>query len=457
MTDLQQYLRPQDPDEGSPLDDKVEEIELQPASPGSHFEPEIEMLQEARKEWDSGDYTQAVQSYEFVLEKYPQKFPKDDLVELALQIAEIHYELGNYDAAKKASNLAVNSAQMSKQRDRANQILGRVAVAEYRFADAENYFAAMTKDSKHRLNPGTLLGRIQMHLKCRQTKKAYAVLQDLEKYHINSDTVRPTLSSKNPEYLVYKAYIELLMGNERRALNSARELVPRCHKNVHLLAILAEIFLTASQYQESERVADEVLRRCPKNDQALAIKAHLSYAKQDFGAARNYASKACESNTRNFYAQIIFVQLAARDERYVEAENMGKKILLECPEFALMHAVLGDIYFDQDKGKEALLHYRHTNDLMAAPTKGGHLRQARMHMILGEYREAVKILEPLVEVTHTYSDEAMTDLLVCYDVMNETEKAKSLWEKMEIRKAFYHRMGRVMEMVSKGKDGAKAA
>jgi len=68
-----------------------------------------------------------------------------------------------------------------------------------------------------------------------------------------------------------------------------------------------------------------------------------------------------------------------------------------------------------------------------------------MQFIDGNYVEAAGLLTELIEGYHTYYDDAMCDLLLCYDRLDNKEGVESVLDKMELRKSFYQRTQQLMQ------------
>jgi len=145
------------------------------------------------------------------------------------------------------------------------------------------------------------------------------------------------------------------------------------------------------------------------------------------------------------YAKTALVKLAVRSGNYSAAESVGCEILRDSPQYSLGHANLGDVYFIQGRYELAQIEYEQTMELMDSQTKGARLRQARMKYIEGDFASAALILEGLVEGYHTYYDDAMCDLALCYDQIGDEDKKDQLIDKMQIRRSFYHRTEKILQ------------
>jgi lipopolysaccharide biosynthesis regulator YciM len=100
----------------------------------------------------------------------------------------------------------------------------------------------------------------------------------------------------------------------------------------------------------------------------------------------------------------------------------------------------------------AKIEYGKTESLILSKTKGALLRQGRMHIMNGTYDSAVIIYENMTTQVHTYYDDAMCDLLMCYEKLGETEKKKGLIEKMNLRKTFNKRLDLVLASLEKNSE-----
>ncbi|MEK7523627.1 MAG: hypothetical protein AAB588_01220, partial [Patescibacteria group bacterium] len=133
------------------------------------------------------------------------------------------------------------------------------------------------------------------------------------------------------------------------------------------------------------------------------------------------------------------MKLACRSGNYSSAESLGLQILEDSPEYSLAHANLGDVYFNEGRYELAQVEYEQTQQLMNSETKGAKLRQARMKFIRSDFDGAAEILEKLIEGYHTYYDDAMCDLFLCYERLGDEEKKDDIVDKMQVRRSFYRR------------------
>ncbi|MGE3279367.1 MAG: hypothetical protein AB7J40_06380, partial [Candidatus Altimarinota bacterium] len=93
--------------------------------------------------------------------------------------------------------------------------------------------------------------------------------------------------------------------------------------------------------------------------------------------------------------------------------------------------------------------YSRTESLIDSKTKGALLRQARLKMMDGHYEDAARGLEDMIAQIHTYYDDAMCDLLVCYEHIDEPEKKQELLQKMSLRKVFSRRIDQMLRTIEK--------
>ncbi len=337
------------------------------------------------------------------------------------ELGTLFFWLGDYDSARRHCE---DAAAFSDTNDQAFIILGKIAVAQFQFPKARGYFSKVSSK-----NSGRPLGMCLVSLKLRDIIGAEVFLRDAE----------GLVSQTDPELRVYKTYFQLLKGDPTLAIKEARTLIKKCERDPALMLLLAEIFMTAGNYGEASAVAKKVGHVCPENDGVFAILAHAAYAEEDLGAAENHARDALRFNPANAYAKTVLMKLATRDGRYETAEVLGMQILADCPEYSLGHANLGDVYFNQGRYELAETEYEQTLELMNSQTKGAHLRQARMKFIEEDYKAAAHILEKLIESEHTYYDDAMCDLFLCYERLGDEEKKDDIVDKMQVRRSFYRR------------------
>lgn len=406
-----------------------EKLEQQQASSsqGMHFDDVL--IQEAYNKMSKSEFEQAAKIFNDIYNRFESVLDDKQKIMLHTELAQLYFWLGDYDAAEFHSRKIFAYAPDS---DIAFEILGKIFVMKFKFPEARGYFSKISKE-----NPAKDLGMCLISIKLRDFIAAEIFLKDAAA-KISSPT-------QNPEYCVYHAYIQLLKGDAAFGVTEARALVKKCDGNTFLLLTIAEILMTAGNYGEADSLAKKVGKTCPENDNVNAILAHSAYAQEDYLTAENKARKALEINPLNAYAKTALIKIAIRNGRYSLAEEIATGVLVAAPEYSLGHANLGDVYFVQGRYALAEVEYGQTQQLMSADTKGARLRKARMAFIDERYQEAVKILEDITISHHTYYDDAMCDLLLCYDKLKDEEKKAEIKDKMEMRKTFYHRTEQLLK------------
>lgn len=384
------------------------------------------LMKEAYEHLGKGNIEQAANIFNDILRRFGVSLDDNQKSLLNSELGTFYFWLGDYESAKKHCEDALAYGD----NDHAYSILGKIAVAEFKFPQARGYFSKISAD-----NPAKALGMCLVSIKLRDTIGAQSFLQQ----------AASKLPSSDPEFCVYRAYVNLLKGDTKLAISEIRPMVQKCDRDPFLLLLIAEIFMTAGNYGEATSVAEKVRSRAPEHDQVFSILAHASYAEEKFPDASAYAEKAVELNPRNAYAKTVLMKLAVRRGSYSLAESIGTEILKDCPEYSLGHANLGDVYFIQGSYEMAQIEYEHTMQLMNSDTKGAHLRQARIKFIDGRFAEAAEILEKLTEFYHTYYDDAMCDLLLCYDKLGNAAKKDEIMDKMEMRRSFYRRIENLLK------------
>lgn len=415
------------------MEEEREEEGKTPRNPGapvvSPARYEEIMMREAYEALKKERYEDAASIFEEILRKFSSTLSDTEKNIIHAELGTIYFWLGDYGAAKQHGEAAL----MAGDNDEAYRVLGKIAVAEYQFPKARGYFSKISHD-----NPARPLGLCLIAIKLRDTGAAESFIREAAK----------NVSSRDPEFRLCEAYLELLQGASKRAVLVTREVVrefsAKTRRDPALLLLAAEIFMTAGNYGEAAGLSKNVEEVCHENDQVFALQAHTAYADEEYGAAENSARHAIEINPRNAYAKTVLMKLAVRSGTYAVAEELGKQILSDSPEYSLAHANLGDVYFNQGRYELAQIEYEQTQQLMNADTKGAHLRKARMQFISENFPAAAAILEKLIETQHTYYDDAMCDLLLCYDRMNEEEKKETLMAKMEYRRTFFHRTEKLL-------------
>lgn len=414
------------------MDEKKENTKMpepqQPAqAPGARYEEVL--MREASEKVAKGEYMAAADIFKDILRRFGVTLDDKQKSLLNSELGTVYFWLGDLASAKQH---AENSLGYGDDNDQAYNILGKIAVAQFQFPKARGYFSKISDE-----NPARPLGLCLVSIRLRDMTGAQSFFRE----------AAGKISPLDPEYCVYEAYLTLLSGGTSAAVTAARELIRKCTKDVTLMLLIAEIFMTAGNYGEAEAAVDVVSKSCPENDMVFAIRAHAAYADENFDAARSYAEEAVRFNPLNAYAKTVLMKLACRTCSYAIAEELGVQIIKDSPEYSLGHANLGDVYFNQERYELAGIEYEQTQQLMNSDTKGARLRKARMKFVEGDYREAAKVLEELIEFHHTYYDDAMCDLALCYDKLGDEEKTKQVLDKMAFRKSFYHRTEKILKQL----------
>lgn len=392
---------------------------------GTHYEDVL--MREAYEKITRHEYQAAAGIFEDMLRRFSVALEDSQKSLFCSELGTLLFWIGDYEAAK---NYCEKALAYGDNNDQAHMILGKIAVAQFQFPLARSHFSEISEE-----NPARHLGLCLVAVKLRDTKYAEFCFQKAGQLIAHTD----------PEYGVLAAYVRLLGGNPKSAIVEVRGLLPKCEKDPLLLLLIAEIFMTAGNFGEAVAVSKKVSKVCPENDQISAILAHAAYADEDFSAADNNARDAVRLNPKNVYAKTILMKLATRAGSYAIAESIGREILDQSPEYSLGHANLGDVYFNQGRYELAELEYEQTMQFMDSNTKGARLRTARMKFIKEDYRAAAEILEKLIHSHHTYYDDAMCDLGLCYDKLGDEEKKAEVLEKMEMRKSFYKRTEKLLQ------------
>lgn len=406
---------------------KTQEPQQSAQSSGARYEEVL--MREAREKMTKGEYLPAADILKDILRRFGVTLDDKQKSLLNSELGTVYFWLGDLESAKRH---AENSLGYGDGNDQAYNILGKIAVAQFQFPKARGYFSKISDE-----NPARPLGLCLVSIRLRDMTGAQSFFRD----------AAGKISPLDPEYCVYEAYLTLLSGGTLAAVTAARELIRKCTKDVTLMLLLAEIFMTAGNYGEAEAAVDVVSKSCPENDMVFAIRAHAAYADENYDSARSYAEDAVRFNPLNAYAKTVLMKLSCRNGSYAIAEGLGTQVIKDSPEYSLGHANLGDVYFNQERYELAGIEYEQTQQLMNSDTKGARLRQARMKFIKGDYGEAAKLLEKLIEFHHTYYDDAMCDLALCYDKIGDEEKTKQVLDKMAFRKSFYHRTEKILKQL----------
>lgn len=387
------------------------------------------LMKQAYEQIAKEQYAAAADTFEDILKRFAPVLDDNERSVIHSEAGLLYYWLGDYPAAR---NHAEHAVALGDGNDQACVVLGKIAVAEFQFDRARGLFSRIDVQ-----NPDRYLGLCLVSLKLRDTQAAQIFLHDAVKSgHV---------PSTNIEFRVYQTYLHLLTGDPKLAILEARELVKKTAREPMLTLLLAEVFVTAGNAGEAKAIVKKVEKRIPNNDAVFAILAWASNSEEEFDRARDAADEAVRLNPRNAYAKTVQMKIATREGQYERAQSIGENIIAESPEYSLAHANLGDVYFNQGRYELAELEYDQSAQLMNSQTKGARLRQARMKYIDGDFAAAAQILDDLVDSYHNYYDDAMCDLLLCYDALQNEEKKSEIMDKMTFRKAFYKRTEQMLE------------
>lgn len=379
------------------------------------------LMREAYEHIARGEHEAAANIFEDILRKFGKNIDDNQKNLIHSELAMVYFWLGSYDSAEYSAENALGFGE----NDQAYVVLGRIALARFNFPQARGFFSKISKE-----NPARPLGLCLVSIKLRDIVGAEIFLREAK------DMKRPDFEK---ELGVYEAYIFLLKGDSKNAVAIVRGFAPKCERDPFLHLIIAEIFMTAGNYGEATAAAEKIKKTCPQNDGVFAVLAHSAYAQEDYLNADSFAHEAVRLNPFNAYAKTVLMKLAVRSGSYDFAESIGSQILVDTPEYSLAHANLGDVYFIQGRYELAQIEYDQTQQLMNSDTKGARLRKARMKFMDKDYKGAAIILEQLIESHHTYYDDAMCDLALCYDKLGDEEKKSEVMDKMAFRRSFYHR------------------
>ncbi|MBI5412917.1 hypothetical protein HZA42_01040 [Candidatus Peregrinibacteria bacterium] len=385
------------------------------------------LMREAYEAMKKGQYQASAEIFEEILKKFKNEVKDSEKNIINCELGTLYFWLGDYESARRYCEDALS---IKDDNDQAHVILGKVAMSRFHFSVARGHFNKISED-----NPDKYIGLCFLAIKMRDTTGA----------EIFMNRAAGKLPQTDTELRICRAYFLLLKGDADFAGKEARAIMPKCEKDPFLLGIVGEILMTAGNYGEAIAAAHKILVVCKENDQALALLAHAAYAQENFSAAYNYADEAVRFNPLNAYAKTVLMKIATREGNYALAENIGTQILSDSPEYALGHANLGDVYFVQNRYELAEIEYEQTMELMNSDTKGARLRKARMKFIKEDYKGAAEILEELTKVYHTYYDDAVCDLLLCYEKLGNEQQKADLMDKAQMRRGFYHRTQQILQ------------
>jgi tetratricopeptide (TPR) repeat protein len=403
-----------------------------------------QMLSDAYSWKDDEKYQKAAEKFLEILKTFEQQMSPQLIATVSLVVCELSLWLGEYKTCEYHAH-KVLECEVDME-ENAYEFLARVAMARFQFTDARKYMS--------HLSPKKLAFSILDCLICirlRDVKGADVAIQRVYQQCEKENKSLPDV----PELQLCEAFCMLLRGHSQDAVTTVRRLQKKGRLDPSLLLLCAEIYMTAGSYNDAYNTSKDVESKCPENDQVHAILAHVHYAQEDFVLAKSEAEKSLQRNSQNHYARTILMKLFVREGKFSDAEKIGVYILQESPEYSLGHANLGDVYFIQGRYDLAKIEYGKTESLIQSKTKGALLRQGRIHMMNGLYDLAVKIYEDMTTQVHTYYDDAMCDLLMCYEKLEEQEKRQGLIEKMNLRKSFNKRLDAILVSLQEKKTEPK--
>lgn len=387
------------------------------------------LLSQAYQKIEEKSYREARRLFQQILKEFPdlKKNEKGRILGLS---GKMSYWLGEYFVAKQDLNLAL---QLNPRNDIANLYLGKIALSEYFFTKAKGYFMSIKRP-----NAEADLALCRLYIRLRDLPQATQALRQASH----------SMPASHPEYRLMHAYISLLSGDHASSVRDALNLVKELEHDPDALIILAELLVTAGNYKEAKAILDTLVSLLPGNDQIYGLFAQCSYAAEDYEGALRNAGQALSLNPFNAFAMTVHLKVACRRGEYQTAEALGHRILEQSPEYTLGHTNLGDVYFLQGRYDLARQEYLDANEYMDTKTRGSQLRQARLAFIDKDFSKAKSILEPLTFAQGLYYDDALCDLLMVYDLLEEREKKQDLMDRMEIRKSYSYRIDEMLKRMA---------
>jgi tetratricopeptide (TPR) repeat protein len=324
-------------------------------------------------------------------------------------LARLKYWLGDYKAAEKAAHEVIKGGMECCQ-ELAYEILARIAVDQFDFQLAEQYERKLAPSSTTRS-----LIRCFINLRKGNVKGAEATLNALSL----------VIDTKDPEYQLYRAMLDILKGNARSALAVVRNLRDSDTLNPSFLMLLAEVFVEAGSPAEASACLGDLEVLSPAHPGISAVKAQLFFRKERYSEAKQHAQQALTSNPADQKSRALLVRLQIRSGNEANAERTAHQMNADAPDYHESQAALADVYYSQERFTEARQMYEESFLWASRDSVHGRFRKARIAIIDEEYEKASQLLENLISHPY-YQLFVQEDLKICYESMEEEGRCTEL-------------------------------
>ena len=149
------------------------------------------------------------------------------------------------------------------------------------------------------------------------------------------------------------AEVLLATGKRAEAINEAKAALAAGDERVATRALLAEALLLEQRYDEALAVLDEVLKREPQNAVALRYRAEVFMRRNDLAGARRDLQAVLVIEPR-VQDKLRLAELHARAKQYNEASALYQQVLKDEPANKEAQTALAALLVETGQGREAI-------------------------------------------------------------------------------------------------------
>jgi len=273
--------------------------------------------------------------------------------------ADAHYEMAQLYVRTERIEDALFHAQQSKNLNPNNiwtiQLLSQLYQVTGDLEGELESYKELTAHDPSNIEYQFLLGAAYSEIK--NYKKALQVYDDLEsKIGINED-----LS-------VMKEHLYIMMGELDLAAAELQKLIDAFPDEIDFRGMLAELYQANDLNEKAITIYKQILSIDPKESRANMALAEYFRLNKDYLKALEYLNISFDDPSFNIdiMLQILssYFELALEDEKYLSPlSSLLNKAIINHPQQSGFRVLAGDLYFQQNKTKDAFEAYEKSLDL----------------------------------------------------------------------------------------------
>lgn len=288
-----------------------------------------------------------------------------------LTLAELYYELGHMEKAKKLLEPLIAVADIDGQ-----LLMAEIQLDEGEIEDAWAELLLCKEEYPNHLRLLVLLADTSMLLDMPEVAYEYidharqlaphdTSIQDAWHYvrtaagleiHTDMETEEPELLSD--QRLELEGDDAAYSGHFEEALACYQELLQRDAKSVTILYKAGFIASQLKDYILAESYLKEVIRQDPEYIQAYRLLGEAYYHQQDLEQAQTMWNRYLTYNPEDAEIAIQLLTLYVQQHRYGEAESLIHRLQADLEEYPPYWYLVGELYRGQDKWEEAATAYQ---------------------------------------------------------------------------------------------------